>query len=295
MLAPTAPTPSKIRSLRLRPEDVGDGLEQGPELGVPVAGPPHRFGIEPERGVVDEHPPIHLGEVDPALAAVDERVESADDVVAIDPEVEGEVVARPGGNAGVRQTRLGGDRRDNRLRAVASGHRQRVGAVRDRAPHQFLEVIVAPEFKRLDTATSRLVGEAKARRLAAAGLWIEEQHRATGCGGARKDDVNGERPPSGGRGHGRQDHDRHARDQVTSERDEDDGTDQRQRREPERDATAGAPPPDPVPAGRGGDRHTRHDGESVREARERDDDRNDHRGYGEAQRGDRRQSLSVHG
>ena len=54
-------------------------------------------------------------EVDAALLAVEERIEGADDVVAVDAEVEGEVVPRAGGNADVGKVVLGGDRSDGRL------------------------------------------------------------------------------------------------------------------------------------------------------------------------------------
>ena len=63
------------------------------------------LGVEPERDVVDEDASVDLGEVDAALAAVDERVERADDVVAVDAEVEREVVARARGHARVGEPR----------------------------------------------------------------------------------------------------------------------------------------------------------------------------------------------
>ena len=85
-------------------ERVGDGVEQRAQLRVAVPVALHRLGVEAERDVVDEHAAVDLGEVHPALAAVDERVERADDVVAVDAEVEREVVAGARRNAGVRQT-----------------------------------------------------------------------------------------------------------------------------------------------------------------------------------------------
>ena len=133
-------------------EHVGHGVEQRAQLGVAVALALDRLGVEPERDVVDEHAPVDLGQVDGSLAAVDERVEGADDVVAVDAEVEREVVARAGGNAGVRQPALGRDRRDDRLRAVAAGHRERVGAAIERPAHERLEV---PPAVRARSARSR--------------------------------------------------------------------------------------------------------------------------------------------
>ena len=138
------PGPAQVELLlAVGAEHVGHGVEERAELRVAVLVALHRLGVEAERDVVDEHAPVDLGEVDGALAAVDERVERADDVVAVDAEVEREVVARAGGDAGVGQTALGGDRRDDRLRAVAAGHRQPVGAALDGGADERLEVLTA--------------------------------------------------------------------------------------------------------------------------------------------------------
>src|SRR5689334_14287717 len=46
------------------PERHGHGVEQGADLRVAVALVLHRFGVEAHRDVVDEHPAVHLAEVD---------------------------------------------------------------------------------------------------------------------------------------------------------------------------------------------------------------------------------------
>ena len=89
-------------SSSVRPEHVGHGVEQV-QLRVAIARA-HRLAVEAERDVVHEHLPVHLGQVNPALAAIPERVERANDVVAVDAEVEREVVALARRHAGVRQT-----------------------------------------------------------------------------------------------------------------------------------------------------------------------------------------------
>ena len=99
---------------------------------------------KPQRHVVDEHAPVDLGEVDAPFAAVDERIERADDVVSIDAEVEREVIASAGRYARIRQVELRSDHRDDRLRPVASGHRERVGALLNRVADEMLEVLSAP-------------------------------------------------------------------------------------------------------------------------------------------------------
>ena len=138
---PARAGPAQVELAAVGAEHVGHGVEQRAQLRVAVALALDGLGVEPERDVVDEHAPVDLGQVHGALAAVDERVEGADDVVAVDAEVEREVVARAGGHARVGQPALGGDRRDDRLRAVAAGHRERVGAALDRPANERLEVL----------------------------------------------------------------------------------------------------------------------------------------------------------
>jgi hypothetical protein len=112
-----------------------------------------------------------------ALAAVDERVERTHDVLAIDAEVEREVVARARRDAGVGQIELRGDRGDDGLRAVAAGHRQPVGTAGNGVAHELLEVPRWAELDRLDPARPGFVGHLETGGLATAGLGLEEQHR----------------------------------------------------------------------------------------------------------------------
>ena len=125
---PAGAGPAEVEPGAVGAEQLGHGVEQGAQLRVAVAAPLDRLGVEAERDVVDEDTPVDLGEVDPALAAVDEGVERPDDVVAVDSEIEREVVAGAGRDARVGQVELGGDRGDDGLGAVAAGHRQPVGA-----------------------------------------------------------------------------------------------------------------------------------------------------------------------
>ncbi len=95
-------------------------LEERARLGVPVGRLSNRVAVDPERDVVEEEAAVHLRDVDPALDTVAERVERADHVVSIDPEVEREVVARPGRDADEREPVRDGRRGNHGERPVAA-------------------------------------------------------------------------------------------------------------------------------------------------------------------------------
>ena len=99
MLLAPRPVPAQVEIAAARAEDVGHRVEDRAQLRVAVALVLDGLGVEAQGHVVDEDAPVDLGEVDAALAAVDERIERADDVVAVDPEVQREVVARAGRDA----------------------------------------------------------------------------------------------------------------------------------------------------------------------------------------------------
>ena len=126
------------------------------ELRVAVPLALDRFGIGTERHVVDEHAAVDLGQVHHPLAPVRERVERSHDVVAIDTEIEREMVTRPCRHAHVRESPLRGDRGDDRLRAVAARHAYCIRAVGDRVMHECREVIAEVQLDRLYAARARL-------------------------------------------------------------------------------------------------------------------------------------------
>jgi hypothetical protein len=79
-----------------------------------------------------------------ALAAVDERVERTDDVVAVHSQIEGEVVARTRRYTCVGQLELCRYRRHDRLRAITARHREPIRAAQHRTAHQGFEVASGP-------------------------------------------------------------------------------------------------------------------------------------------------------
>ena len=172
------PVQRRSSALSAGPERVGDRVEDRAQLRLAVALALHRLGVDAERDVVDEDPAVDLGEVDPALAAVDEGVERADDVVAVDAEVEREVVARAGRDAGVGQAvrRRPSPRRSpatRRRRPSPARPRRRATRGADERP----EVVAGPELDGLDPARAGLVGEVGLLGLAAAGARVPEQDR----------------------------------------------------------------------------------------------------------------------
>ena len=114
---------------RFLPDHVRQHPPPRRELGVAILVRLHDARIDAERGVVDEDALVERREVDAPLDPVGERIERADDVVPVEAEVEGEVVARAGGDADVGNVMPHGDRGDQRLRAVTPRHPDDVGTL----------------------------------------------------------------------------------------------------------------------------------------------------------------------
>ena len=141
---------------------------QRARLGVTVGRLPNGVAVDPERDVVEEEAAVHLGYVDPALDAVGEGVERADEIAAVDADVEREVVAGAGWNADERKVvRERGCGHDGE-RPVAARGAERVRAARHRVVDERCEVVVRAQDDHVDAELARPLGEAGARRLAAA-------------------------------------------------------------------------------------------------------------------------------
>ena len=159
-----------------RSEHLRGRLQQRARLGVAVGRLPNGVAVDPERDVVEEEAAVHLGHVDPALDAVGERVERADQIAAVDADVEREVVAGAGGNADERKAvRESGCGHDGE-RPVAAGDAERVRAARHGVVDERCEVVVRAQDDHVDAALARPLGEAGARRLAATGPRVDEEH-----------------------------------------------------------------------------------------------------------------------
>jgi hypothetical protein len=103
-----------------------------------------------EGDIVDEHSPVHPSQVDSAFDVVDEGIQTADQVAAVDAHVEREVVARPRGDAHERQVVRGRNGCHRGLGPVPSRHADRVSPVGDLGERQGRQVVSRLEHHRAD-------------------------------------------------------------------------------------------------------------------------------------------------
>ena len=109
------------------------------------------------------------------LGAIGEGVERADDVVAVEPQVEREVIPCPRRDADVGKVVLHRDLCNERLRAVASGHADHVCGPR-RLLRERAQIVALLQHDRLDASPARLVDEVEPLDLAASRPRVHQQH-----------------------------------------------------------------------------------------------------------------------
>jgi hypothetical protein len=91
------------------PDELREHVDHRAHLVVAVIGGLDDCAVETHCDVVDEDAAVDAAEVDATLGSIVEHVERGDDVVAVDPEIECEVVPCPGGNAHEGNVVLGRD------------------------------------------------------------------------------------------------------------------------------------------------------------------------------------------
>jgi hypothetical protein len=180
------PGEPQVEGSRVPAQQIGQHRADRPELGVAVLGGLNHLGVEPERRVVHEHPAVDGGQVDRDIDPVAEGLQRAHHIVAVEAEVEREVVPGPGRDAHVRDAPAAGDGRDQRLRAVAAGHADHVGAAGDRVVGQPEQVVSRPQHDGLDAAPLALLGQPEPLGLPAAGLQVHDQNGMPGAPGPRQ-------------------------------------------------------------------------------------------------------------
>jgi hypothetical protein len=263
VLRPVRPGELQVERCRVRPDQAGEHGCSRLELGVPVVVRLDDLGVEPERRVVHEHPAVDLGEVDAPFDAVGERVQRAHHVVPVQAEVQREVVPGAGGDHHVRDLVLGGDGRDERLRAVPAGHADHVRPAGDRVLGELQQVVALPQHDRLDPPGLALIHQPEPLRLSPAGLEVHDQDGMPGPG--RRVEVHArvlgrpdgtQRHPGAAHGDQPQKHDHPDDEQPVVGRQQAPGEQGRRHgHEGQRDAADGAAARHRVPARRHADQH----------------------------------------
>ncbi len=149
-------------------------------LGLAVAVLLHDRGVDPQRHVVDEESIADRGVVDSPFDRVPERLHAQPWVVAVDSEVEGEVVAGSGRDQHEREVVLDGDRRHQRLGTIAARHAQAVSPPCHCIPGQLLEIEALGEHDDLDAEALGQFYQAELLDLAAARPRVAQQDRVPG-------------------------------------------------------------------------------------------------------------------
>ncbi len=216
-----------------------------------------------------------------------ERVESADDVVAIDAEIEREMVTGPGRHAHVRESPLGGDRGDDRLRPIAARHADGVRAVLDRVTHKRRKVVTEMQLHRLDATRACLARDLEALRFPAARFRVVEQHRPLRRRRDRQRGVDGEHPPrSCEREHDPRE-DQHVLEHAALEQDQHDRADEQHGSAHRRGVAHSAFVNQRPPCRQHGEHQAREHRHTTREPVDRHDDRQDERRREQSERRDR--------
>ena len=267
--------------------------QQGPDLRLAVALALDGLRVETERDVVDEDAAVDLGEVDAALAAVDEGVEGADDVVAVDAEIEREVVAGAGRDAGVRQVASAATAATIACEpsppAIASPSAPSATAPRTSSRGRSPSSSSIGSMPRL----AGLVGEVEALGLAAAGLRVVEEDGTTGRGGVAEPGPAAVGDAGAGACRSDQSDDRQPLQAPVGEHHGDGGSDacdaEGEGGDPDRPA-----PHHRVPEGHGGEPEQRHDQEPLGQLLDDEDEREDGRDEAEPEGGKGSNSLATH-
>jgi hypothetical protein len=138
------------------------------------------IGVQAQRHVVHEEPVADSADVDATLQRLAERVESAHHVVAVEAEIERDVVQRASGDAHERRVTAHGDSRDRCERTIASRDADHIGATVDRVLRKLCEPNARLEHQGFDPPTTRLISEVERSRAPMPRVGVEDQH-AVAC------------------------------------------------------------------------------------------------------------------
>ena len=192
---PVGPGELEVDRVGAGAEQIGQHLRPRVQLGIAVGVRLNDLRVGAQRGVVHEHVVVDPGEVDASLHSVGVGVQRAENVVAVEAEVEREVVARARRDADMGDVVQRGHCCHERLRPVAPGHADDLRAIRDSALGELSQVVPGLQDDRPDASPPGLVGELEALGLPAARLQVHDQHGR--AGGAYGHDFGG--GPAGSR------------------------------------------------------------------------------------------------
>src|SRR5580700_8034099 len=138
--------------------------------------------VRAERRVVDERLAVDHPEVDPQLDSIGQSTQTGGRVLAIQPQVEGEVIARARADDDERDAVLGRDPGHEGLRSVASGDAEQVGACLDGLAGHLGDIdgLGAANEEHLGAEFFGLALQVELRDLPAAGLRVHDQVRVSG-------------------------------------------------------------------------------------------------------------------
>ncbi len=153
-------------------------VERGAPLVVAVRGALHDGRVGAERGVVDEDAVPDLSEVYPQLDTVGERLQARRGVLAVEPEVQREVIAGSRGDHQEGKSVLRGDARHQGLSAVSASDAEKICAVAHRLLGQSGDVDHLPlQQRHLGAEFAGPVGEVELLDLAASRARVHDQER----------------------------------------------------------------------------------------------------------------------
>jgi hypothetical protein len=145
----------QVRCLGARARDLLSGLQKGAHFGIAVGRLLDSVAVNAERHVVEEQAAVNLCHVDPTLDPVAERVERARDVVPVHSHVEGEVIARPGGDTYERELVRGGGRGHDREGSVPASHSEGICAAGYRRFSELSQTLAWDQDDNLDILSAR--------------------------------------------------------------------------------------------------------------------------------------------
>jgi hypothetical protein len=177
VLRPVGPGEPQVEGNGMGTEHAREQLEGRVELVCPVGRGLHDLRVQTHARVVDEDAVSDHAQVDAPLDRHAERVEGSHHVVAVEPEVHGQMVAGARGDTDERDVVCRGGAGHQRLRAVPSGHAEHVRATGHGLLGKPPRVVPRLQDDRIDAPAAGLLRQPEPLDLPPSGLGVHEQDR----------------------------------------------------------------------------------------------------------------------